>query len=83
MRKAYQRLYDAYQPGPVMDFKHWPKNFERFYPDQERAWRAQFSSAAAPMAPGSERFRLPDLVKSRVNYAGKACDAASAGVQSV
>ncbi|NNN07546.1 MAG: radical SAM protein [Elusimicrobia bacterium] len=70
MRRAYQRLYDAYQPGPVMDFKHWPQNFEKFYPDPARAWRGKFSSAAAPMAPGSERFRLPHLMNARVRATG-------------
>lgn len=57
MRRAYQRLYDSYQPGPVMDFRHWPENFQTFYPDPRRDWRGRFSSAAAPPAPGAERFR--------------------------
>ncbi len=61
MRRAYQRLYDSYCPGPVMNFEHWPENFARFYPDSQRAWRGKFSSAAAPLAPGSERFFLPHL----------------------
>jgi anaerobic magnesium-protoporphyrin IX monomethyl ester cyclase len=65
MRKAYQRLYDSYQPGPVMDFKHWPEHFEKFYPDPKRDWRGQFSSAAAPLAPGSERFRMPELSSAK------------------
>jgi radical SAM superfamily enzyme YgiQ (UPF0313 family) len=25
MRRAYKRIYDSYQPGPVMDFRHWPE----------------------------------------------------------
>ncbi len=70
MRRAYQRLYDSYQPGPVMDFRHWPQHFERFYPDAERAWRKDFSSAAAPLAPGADRFRLPHLSRARVRPAG-------------
>lgn len=72
MRQAYQRLYDSYQPGPVMDFNHWPQNFEKFYPDPERNWRGQFSSAAAPLAPGSERYRLPELVSSQVRSSAPA-----------
>jgi anaerobic magnesium-protoporphyrin IX monomethyl ester cyclase len=61
MRRAYQRLYDSYCPGPVMNFEHWPEQFARFYPDAQRSWRGRFSSAAAPLAPGSERFFLPHL----------------------
>ncbi|HXT00536.1 MAG TPA: radical SAM protein [Elusimicrobiota bacterium] len=68
MRRAYQRLYDAYCPGPVMDFKHWPKNFAKFYPDSQREWRSQFSSAAAPLAPGAERFFLPHLAGKESVY---------------
>ncbi|HWS52961.1 MAG TPA: radical SAM protein [Pyrinomonadaceae bacterium] len=33
MRRAYQRIYDSYQPGPVLDFKHYPENFLYFYPN--------------------------------------------------
>jgi anaerobic magnesium-protoporphyrin IX monomethyl ester cyclase len=64
MRQAYQRLYDSYQPGPVMDFKHWPAHFEKFYPDPQRDWRREFSSAAAPLAPGWDRFRMANLVEA-------------------
>jgi anaerobic magnesium-protoporphyrin IX monomethyl ester cyclase len=70
MRQAYQRLYDSYQPGPVMDFKHWPETFERFHPDPQRAWRKDFSSAAAPLAPGSERYRLPHLMNMKIQPSG-------------
>jgi anaerobic magnesium-protoporphyrin IX monomethyl ester cyclase len=35
MRDAYKRIYDSYQPGPVMDFKHWPDNFLYFYPNKD------------------------------------------------
>jgi radical SAM superfamily enzyme YgiQ (UPF0313 family) len=57
MRRAYKRIYDSYQPGPVMDFRHWPENFAYFDPNPSDGWRAQFSSAAAPPAPGTEAFR--------------------------
>ena len=69
MREGYKRIYEAYQPGPVMDFKHWPEHFEYFHGNGDdaqprstdyagEAWRARFSSAAAPLVPGSERFIL-------------------------
>ncbi|MBM4392755.1 MAG: radical SAM protein [Deltaproteobacteria bacterium] len=59
MRRAYKRLYDAYQPGPVMDFKHFPEHFAYYDPDGEsaRPWRREFSSAGGFPAPGWERFR--------------------------
>ncbi|MFZ5480214.1 MAG: B12-binding domain-containing radical SAM protein [Myxococcota bacterium] len=57
MRRAYKRIYESYQPGPVMDFRHWPENFAYFDPNPTDGWRAQFSSAAAPPAPGTEAFR--------------------------
>ena len=69
MREGYRRLYEAYQPGPVMDFEHWPEHFAYFHPNMENGknsstdyagggWRAEFSSAAGHLAPGSERFIL-------------------------
>ncbi len=64
MRRAYQRLYDSYQPGPVMDFRHWPERFARFYPDAERAWRKQFSSASAELIAGVDRFSFSKLAAS-------------------
>lgn len=57
MRRAYKRLYDAYCPGPVMDFKHYPEHFAYFDPDGKKTWRNNFSSAAAVPAPGTEQFR--------------------------
>ena len=69
LRRSYKRIYDAYQPGPVMDFKHYPEHFEYFHPNPDdglarstdyagEGWRAKWSSGAAPLAPGSERFTL-------------------------
>lgn len=69
MREAYKRIYDAYEPGPVMDFKHWPEHFAYFdaNPDDAKArstdyagpgWRKEFASAARPLVAGSERFTL-------------------------
>ncbi len=59
MRRAYKRIYDAYQPGPVMDFQHFPEHFAYFDPDNTpgREWRAEFSSAGGHPTPGWERFR--------------------------
>ena len=68
-RDAYKRIYDSYEPGPVMNFKHFPENFQYFHPQPDdglerstsyagRNWRREFSSAAGPLAPGSERFTL-------------------------
>jgi len=80
-RDAYKRVYDAYQPGPVMDFRHWPEQFQKFHPQPNdglersisyagRGWRAEASSAAAPLIPGSERFTLDRLASPEVAAAG-------------
>jgi radical SAM superfamily enzyme YgiQ (UPF0313 family) len=80
-REAYRRIYDAYEPGPVMDFKHWPEHFQYFYPQPydglERSisyagtgWRAKFSSAGAPLYPGSERYTLDRVADRAVAAAG-------------
>ena len=69
MRDAYKRIYDAYQPGPVMDFEHWPENFEFHHPNADDAtprstdyagpgWRKEHSSATPRLYEGSERFTL-------------------------
>jgi anaerobic magnesium-protoporphyrin IX monomethyl ester cyclase len=69
MRDAYKRLYDAYQPGPVMNFKHYPEHFDFHQPNTDdgqnhcvqyagQDWRAEWSSAAPPLVPGSERYTL-------------------------
>jgi len=69
MRDAYKRLYDAYQPGPVMDFTHYPQHFEFHQPNTDDGktnctnyagaeWRAEWSSAAPPLVPGSEQYTL-------------------------
>lgn len=57
MRRAYRRLYDSYQPGPVMDFKHYPEHFAYYDPDPQRDWRSLFSSAGGVVDPGAEKFR--------------------------
>jgi anaerobic magnesium-protoporphyrin IX monomethyl ester cyclase len=64
-RRAYQRLYDSYQPGPVMNFEHFPERFAYFYPDAEREWRRKFSSASAPLLPGLEKYCLERLKPSQ------------------
>ncbi len=57
MRGAYKRLYDAYQPGPVMDFQHFPEHFAYYDPEPTTEWRAQFSSAGGVMDPGALPYR--------------------------
>jgi radical SAM superfamily enzyme YgiQ (UPF0313 family) len=57
MRQAYKRIYDSYQPGPVMGFKHYPEHFAYFDPDATRDWRAAYSSAGAHLVPGTEQFQ--------------------------
>lgn len=69
IRQGYKRMYNAYQPGPVMHFNHFPANFEYFHPNHDdgkqssidyagKEWRTEFSSAGPPLTPGSERFTL-------------------------
>jgi len=57
MRKAYKRIYDSYQTGPVMDFKHFPEHFAYYDPEPTTAWREEFASAGAVPFPGTEQFR--------------------------
>jgi hypothetical protein len=69
LRTAYKRIYDSYQPGPVMDFVHWPEHFSFFQPNQDDgathsvdyagdAWRDGWSSAGPGLAPGCEKYTL-------------------------
>lgn len=80
-RDAYKRIYDAYQPGPVMDFRHYPSHFEYFHANGDDAsprsvdyagpnWRRDWSSAAAPLVPGSEQYTLERLAPSGVAREG-------------
>lgn len=80
-RDAYQGIYESYQPGPVMNFRHWPETFEYFHPDPRdgtvrstsyagSGWRTDFSSAGAPLVPGSERFTLDQIADPAVAAAG-------------
>ena len=57
MRSAYKRIYDAYQPGPVMDFNHFPEHFAYYDPEPTTAWRAEFASAGAVPDPATDKFR--------------------------
>ncbi|MFD9317594.1 B12-binding domain-containing radical SAM protein [Streptomyces sp. NPDC060053] len=88
-RDAYQRVYDSYQPGPVMDFQHWPENFEYFHPQSAdglqrstsyagTGWRSQWSSAAAPLVPNSERFTLDQCATPEVAALGSSTIACGA-----
>jgi anaerobic magnesium-protoporphyrin IX monomethyl ester cyclase len=83
MRDAYKRIYDSYQPGPVMNFDHYPEHFAYFHPNADDGqtrctayagseWRAEHSSAAPPLVPGSERFTL-----DKVGVSGAAAVGAS------
>lgn len=69
MRDGYKRIYDAYRPGPVMDFQHWPALFSYHHPNKDSGqthaqqyggqnWRGVFSSAAPVLVQGSEAFTL-------------------------
>lgn len=80
-RDAYKRIYDSYQPGPVMEFRHYPENFEYFHPQPddglERStsysgpkWRSEWSSAAGPLTPNSDRFTLEKCADPEVAAAG-------------
>jgi anaerobic magnesium-protoporphyrin IX monomethyl ester cyclase len=35
VRNSYKRIYDSYTPGPVLDFHHYPENFQRFFPNED------------------------------------------------
>ncbi|MFE0420246.1 B12-binding domain-containing radical SAM protein [Streptomyces tendae] len=80
-RDAYQRIYNSYSPGPVMDFQHFPENFQYFHPQPDdglerstsyagTGWRSAFSSAGAALVPGSERFTLDKIADPEVAAAG-------------
>jgi hypothetical protein len=80
-RDAYKRVYDSYQPGPVMDFKHYPENFQYFHPQSYdgldrsisysgRNWRTNWSSAGGPLVPNSDRFTLDKCADPEVAAAG-------------
>jgi anaerobic magnesium-protoporphyrin IX monomethyl ester cyclase len=68
-RDAYKRIYDCYQPGPVMNFEHYPEHFAYFHPNPDdghpnsvayswEGWRKDWSSAGPHLLPGSERYTL-------------------------
>lgn len=80
-REAYRRIYDAYAPGPVMNFKHFPSTFQYHYPNPSdgaassvayagQGWREKFSIAGPPLVPGSERFTLDKVADPAVAAAG-------------
>ncbi|RKT53833.1 B12-binding domain-containing radical SAM protein [Saccharothrix australiensis] len=88
-RDAYKRVYDSYQPGPVMDFKHYPENFQYFHPQPNDGltrstsyagpnWRAKWSSAAGPLVPNSDRFTLDKCASPEVAAAGSSLMACGA-----
>jgi anaerobic magnesium-protoporphyrin IX monomethyl ester cyclase len=35
IRTSYQRIYDSYTPGPVLDFSHYPENFQFFFSNND------------------------------------------------
>lgn len=80
-REAYRRIYDAYAPGPVMDFRHFPSTFQYHYPNPDdgapssvayagSGWRRDFSIAGPPLVPGAERFTLDRVADPAVAAAG-------------
>ena len=80
-RDAYKRMYDSYQPGPVMDFEHYPEHFLYHHPNtddgQTRSteyagdkWRSGWSSASPHLAPGSERYTLKNTGTEAMAAAG-------------
>jgi radical SAM superfamily enzyme YgiQ (UPF0313 family) len=93
IRAAHQRMYDSYQPGPVMNFKHFPEHFAYFHPNPDdggprslayagEGWRAKFSSAGPHLVPGSERFTLDQTGPAGAAARGAAlvtCNAAKMG----
>ncbi|GGK91013.1 B12-binding domain-containing radical SAM protein [Mangrovihabitans endophyticus] len=88
-RDAYRRIYDAYSPGPVMDFQHFPETFQYFYPQPDDGlarsvdyagpgWRSSFSSAGPRLVPGSERFTLDKIASPEVASAGSSLETCGA-----
>jgi hypothetical protein len=88
-REAYRRIYDAYSPGPVMDFRHFPETFEYHYPQPDDGapssvayagpgWRSRFSIAGPRLAPGAHRFTLDKLADPAVAEAGSSLVACGA-----
>ena len=85
LRKAYKRLYDSYQPGPVMDFKHYPETFQYFHPNRddgsfastayagETGWRSEFSSAGPPLYQGSDAYTLDKTGAPGMKETGASC----------
>ena len=80
-RDAYKRMYDAYQPGPVMDFDHYPEHFLYHHPNTDdgqarstdyagEEWRSTHSSASPHLIPGSERFTLKNTGTEAMANAG-------------
>ncbi|NTV15005.1 MAG: radical SAM protein [Desulfobulbaceae bacterium] len=93
IRAAHQRMYDSYQPGPVVDFQHFPAHFGYHHPNPSdggprslayagEGWRANFSSAGPHLVPGSGRFTLDQSGPAGAAARGAAlipCNAARLG----
>ena len=88
LRDNYKRIYESYQPGPVMDFKHYPEHFWYLHGNQEdgaessveyggEGWRTTHSSAGPPLVPGSERFTLSRVGPEGMVEGGAAASSAS------
>lgn len=69
LRQFYARIYDCYQPGPVVDFQHFPEHFQYFHPRADDVsthaaqyagpgWRKRFSSSGILPVAGSDRYTL-------------------------
>lgn len=84
LRKCYKRLYDSYQPGPVVDFKHFPEHFQYFHPNDDdgspasvayagSGWRSGFSSAGPPIYEGSAEYTLDKTGAPGMRETGALC----------
>jgi len=87
LRDNYKRIYESYQPGPVMDFEHYPEHFWYLHGNQEdgaeasveyggEGWRTTHSSAGPPLVPGSERYTLDKVGPANMVEGGAASPAA-------
>jgi radical SAM superfamily enzyme YgiQ (UPF0313 family) len=73
MRTAYQRIYDSYTPGPVLDFRHYPETFQYFYPN-ENAGNSRNAEYRDYRGAGGEQWRAthssaaPQLVPGSAQF---------------
>ena len=84
VRDIYARIYRCYQPGPVMEFEHFPEDFEYFVPEERdgsrrnteyawEGWRREFSSAGVYPIRGSEAYTLDRTGAQGMASVGSRC----------